>query len=261
MLPRGSYEVVATKGIAEAREHISSGDAVAPITIRLDTNDAASSRAGGNATVSVAEYSVPQKARDALHKAEQALAKRNFEDVAKHLGQALSIYPRYAAALTLRGVLSLDKSQPQAAVEDFDAAIHADSSYPVAYTAMGAALNQLHKFDDALRTCERAVTLAPDSWQTYFEMSKAYVGKAEYPQALERLGRAQQLARTDYAPLHLVRAQILLAMHNYNDAVMELQAFLNLAPSDPNSEAARETLNKVKAFTASAANTRATSPR
>jgi predicted Zn-dependent protease len=252
MLPRGAYDIVASKGIAEAREHISIGGEMGPLTIRLNTADASAVQTDGNSTVSVAEYRVPQKARDAYHKAEQALSKHNFDEVTKFLGKALSIYPTYAAALTLRGVLSLDKSQPQAAIDDFDAAIHADSSYSVAYSAMGAALNQLNKFDEALRSCDRAVTLSPESWQPYFEMSKSYVGKADYPNALERLGRAQRLLRSDYAPLHLFRAHILLAMHNYNDAVPELQAFLTLAPSDPNSSVARDTLEKLKAFTASA---------
>jgi predicted Zn-dependent protease len=252
-LPSGSYDIIATKGIAEAREHVSDGGAVEPLTIRLNTAATSAAQADGDSTVSVAEYKVPQRARDAFRKASQALSKNNFDDVTKFLAKALSIYPAYAPALTLRGVLSLDRSKPEEAINDFDAAIHADSSYSVAYTAMGAALNQLNKFDDALRSCDRAVTLSPHSWQSYFEMSKSYAGKADYPHALERLGRAQQLIPSDYAPLHLFRAHLLLAMHNYNDAVTELQAFLIMAPADPNSPKARDTLQKVRAFSASAA--------
>jgi tetratricopeptide (TPR) repeat protein len=252
MLPRAAYDVIATKGVAEARERISDTGAMAPLTIRLNTADPAATQVDGNATVSVAEYRVPQKARDAMHKAEQALSKHNFDDVTKFLSKALSIYPSYAPALTLRGVLSLDKNQVQAAIDDFDAAIHADRSYAIAYTGMGAALNELKKFDEALKSCDRAVTLSPDSWQPYYEMSKSYVGKADYPHALDSVGRAQRLVRSDYAPLHLVRAHILLAMRNYNDAAAELQAFIKLAPDDPNSSIARDTLSKVKALTAAA---------
>jgi regulator of sirC expression with transglutaminase-like and TPR domain len=62
------------------------------------------------------------------------------------------------------------------------------------------------------------------------------------------------LTPTEYAPIHLVRAHVMLALQNYSSAMDELQAFLRLAPKDPNSNAARETLQKVKAFTAAAAN-------
>ena len=214
----------------------------------------ASTQADGNATVSVAEYRVPQKARDAMHKAEQALSKHNFDDVTKFLAKALSIYPSYAPALTLKGVLSLDKNQVQAAIDDFDAAIHADSSYAVAYTGMGAALNELKKFDEALMSCDRAVTLSPDSWQPYYEMSKSYVGKADYQHALQQLTKAQSFNPNEYAPIHLVRAHVMLALKDYSSAMNELQRFLTLAPEDRNSAVARDTLAKVKAFTASAEN-------
>jgi regulator of sirC expression with transglutaminase-like and TPR domain len=85
-------------------------------------------------------------------------------------------------------------------------------------------------------------------------MAKSYVGKADYEHALQQLTKAQALTPTEYAPIHLVRAHVMLALKNYSNAMDELQAFLTLAPKDPSSNAARETLEKVKAFTATAAN-------
>jgi Flp pilus assembly protein TadD len=251
-IPPASYEVSASQGLSEARERVTVSDTGNPVTIRLGTSDAVASQADGEASVSVAEYKVPKKARDAYHKASAALAKQNSEEAAKQLAKALEIYPDYAAALTLRGVMSLDANHSDLAIADFDKAIHADPSYALAYTAMAAVQNQLTKFDEALRSAERSVTLSPRSWQPYFEMAKASIGKADYQHALQQLAKAQTLLSTDYAPLHLVRAHVMLALKNYNDAMNELQAFLALAPQDRNSPAARETLEKVKAFTAAA---------
>jgi tetratricopeptide (TPR) repeat protein len=252
-LPLAAYDVVATHGLAETHEHLALGDVGINLKIRLNTRNADAAQADGNATVSIAEYKVPQKARDAFHKAEAALAKHRDEEVTKQLSKALEIYPDYAAALTLRGVLSLDAQSPQRAIDDFDKAIHSDPNYALAYTAMAAALNHLEKFDDALRSASRALALAPRSWQSYFEMAKSYVGKADYDHALQQLTKAQALTPTEYAPIHLVRAHVMLVLKNYSSAMDELQAFLTLAPKDPNSNAARETLEKVKAFTAAAA--------
>ena len=252
-LPNAPYELVATHGLAEAHERLSLNDMAVSLKIRLSTGDAAASQADGKTTVSIAEYRVPQKARDAFHKAEIALSKNRHDEVNKQLGKALEIWPSYAPALTLRGVMSLDGANPKAAIDDFDKAIHADPSFALAYTAMAAALNQLDKFDDALRSADRAITLAPRSWQPYFEIAKAYVGKADYQHALQQLAKAQGLNPKDYAPIHLVRAHAMLALKDYNTAMNELQIFLTLAPQDPNSTAARQTLEKVKAFTTAAA--------
>jgi hypothetical protein len=79
-LPAGEYEVVASRGLLEQREHLSLGDISANVKMTLDTSNPAAARADGRATVSVAEYKVPQKARDALHKAQEALSKGRIDD-------------------------------------------------------------------------------------------------------------------------------------------------------------------------------------
>ncbi len=251
-LPVSGYDIMAVRGLAETHEHLASGDFGMNLRLRLN-NAAGAAQTDGSATVSIAQYKVPQKAREAYHKAEEALSKNHSDEVNKELGKALAIYPDYADALTLRGVMSLDALHPDAAVSDFDHAIKSDPSYSLAYTAMSAALNQLHKFDEALRSADRAITLSPSSWQSYFEMAKAYIGKADYQHALQQLSKAQSFMPKDYAPLHLVRAHVMLALKNYTEGLAELQQFLTLAPQDPNAGAARETVGKLKAYLASAA--------
>lgn len=254
-----SYELVATRGLAQAREQVMLADVNANLKIRLNTSDAMAARTDGSATVSVAEYKVPAKARDAFHKAQDAMAKNKLDETKKELVKSLETYPDYAQALTLRGVLSLEEGNAQLSINDFDHAIHSDPGFALAHTAMAAALNQLSKFDDALRSANRAITLSPTSWQSYFEMAKSYVGKADYQHALEQLAKAQGFEPKDYAPIHLVRAHVMLALKDYSNAVTELEAFLKLAPNDPNSPAAHQALEKLKALTASAANQTITS--
>jgi tetratricopeptide (TPR) repeat protein len=260
-LPAASYNVVVSRGLAESTEHVMASEGGANLRIRLNTADAAASHADGNATVSVAEYKVPQKARDALHKAEIALAKNRLDDANKELAKALQIYPQYAPALTLHGVLALDHNQTQTAVNDFDQAIHSDPSFALAYTGMAAAMNQLEKFEDAIRSAGRAVALAPNAWQSYFELGKAYMGKQDYRSALTQLDKAQQFLAHDFAPLHLIRAHAMIALQEYAGAAGELQAFLTLAPQDPSAGRARETLDKVKAVMASAEPAAAGTPK
>ena len=250
LLPFGRYEVVVHRNTASTQETVEVRDSFVFLNLRLNASDPNAPLAR-NGLVSVAEYRVPQRARDAYEKAEKAIAKHRPEEVSRYIQKALEIYPAYAPALTLRGALSLDKNDIAAAVEDFDRAVHADNTYAMAYGAMAAALNRLSKFDEALRAAERASSLAPNSWQAYFEMAKSYVGKADYQRALQQLAHAQGHLAQEYPPLHLLRANVLLGLQNFNDAANELKSFLRIAPNDPNSAAARETLARVNAFIAS----------
>ena len=254
-LPSGQYEVVASRGLQEQREHLVLSDSGSNVKMRLDTRNVAAANADGRATVSVAEYKVPQKARDALHKAQEALSKGRRDEAEKQLAKSLEIYPSYAPALTLRGVLALDSNKPQPAMEDFDKAIHSDPAFAMAYTGMAAAMNQLQKFDDALRSAERSVSLAPQAWQTYFEMAKSYVGKSDFKDALAQLGKMQQFQSREFAPAHLLKAHVLIALEDYKDAMTELQAFVTLAPQDPSATAAKQAMDKIKAITAAAVQT------
>jgi tetratricopeptide (TPR) repeat protein len=250
MLPYGNYELIASRETDSVRQQVEVRNSFSVVSLRLNTSDpnATSSR---NGLVSLAELKVPQPARDAYLKAEQAIAKHRPAEVAKYLEKALQIYPNYAPALTLRGALSLDKDDLAAAVNDFQKAIHADDAYAMAYGAMAAALNRLNKVDDALRAAERASSLSPNSWQPYFEMAKSYVAKADYQRALQQLAHAQGQMSEEYAPLHLLRAHVLLALNNYADAAAELKSFLRIAPNDPKASAARDALSKLAAITAS----------
>ena len=248
MLSYGNYEIIATDGIASVRQDVEVESSFSTVNLRLNTSDpnAAPSR---NGLVSIAELEVPQRARDAYVKAQDAMMKHQPEKISKYLQKALEICPTYAPALTMRGVLLLDKGELTSAIDDFDKAIHADSSYALAHAGMATVLNRLNKFDDALRAAERASTLNPNSWQPYYEMAKSYVGKADYQRALQQLTHARAQMTQDFAPLHLLRASAFLALKNYSDAVAELKFFLRIVPeNDATASEAKDALAKINAF-------------
>jgi tetratricopeptide (TPR) repeat protein len=248
--PAGTYEVVATHGLSEARERMNlSGGGFASIALRLPTNND-QGNIGGSTIVSVAQYKVPDKARKLFRKAQESLDKSKLDEAKENLRKALEIYPHYAEALCLRGVLKIDTRDHEGAVADLDEAIQVDPSYAMSYFALGAVYNLTSKFDDALRTLDRGVSLAPTAWQGYFEMAKAHIGKADYAAALKQLDKAQALNRQNYPLISLLKGHALLALKQYPEAMTELEAFLQKAPADPQSEAARKMLGRAKAFAA-----------
>src|ERR1700750_252101 len=93
--------------------------------------------------------------------------------------------------------------QVDQALADLNEAIKCDPNNGMAYIAMGAALNNQEKYDDALRALDRGVGLMPNAWQPHFELARTKLAKADYAAALRDLDKAQQFANLDYAPMHL----------------------------------------------------------
>ncbi len=248
-LPLGACEVHAISGVSDTTEIVGVHGGDNFLSLRLPQAEGAEAGDGG-ATVSVAQLRVPSKARDAYRKAQKAVEKQKYDEAEKQVNKALEIFPRYANALTLRALLHMDAQRLPDAVNDLQAAIQADPNYPLAYIVMGAAMNESSQFDDAIRTLQQGVRLNPASWQGYFEMGKAFVGKGDFPTALRNLERAEQMAPNNYAPLHLVKAHALLGMKSYDDAMAELEKYLERDPNGQGSAQARQTLEQVRGFVA-----------
>jgi len=248
-VPEGRYHIAAFRGVSQAEDQVEVHALNTTVNLRMAVDKQQAGGDTGN-TISVAQYKVPEKARNEFEKAQQASAKDRLDDAQKHLAKALEIYPGYADALTLRAVMNLSSDTP-AAVTDLEKAIHSDGNYALAYTVLGAALNLQEKFDQALQTLEHGQSLAPDSWQSYFEMAKAYIGKTDYQAALRQLDKAQSLVPKEFPVMILMKAQSLLGLKQYSNAVTELEAFLQKEPNGPNTATAQKMLQEARQQVAS----------
>lgn len=248
-VPQGLYQIVALLGLSQTEDRVDVTSFKATVSLRMPVNN---QPAGGNTghTISVTQYRIPDKARNEFHKAQEATAKLKLDEARKHVQRALEVFPAYADALTLKAVLNLSTNVP-AAMTDLEKAIQCDGNYAMAYTVMGSALNMQSRFDEALKTLEHGQSLSPNSWQSYFEMAKSYLGKMDYSAALRQLDRAESLVSFEYPPILLAKAQALLGLKQYADASADLQAFLQKSPGGPDSAAAQHMLQHAKELMAS----------
>jgi tetratricopeptide (TPR) repeat protein len=245
-LRQGNYEVVATSGLQQVEERVDLHSVSASVTLRLPAERAQPNDGNGRQTVSVAEYKVPEAAREELRKAREATVKAKLEEAQQHIEKALTIDPDYADALTLRAIIRLDSRDADGAVADLQKAIQSDANYAMAYMVLGSAFNTQAKYDEAIRSLERAESLAPDAWQAYFEMGRACDGKGDYQSAVRAFDRAQSLAPNEYPLIRLIRAHSLMGLTRYNDAIAELEAFLQKNPGGPDADQAQRMLQKAK---------------
>ena len=182
-IPDGSYEVVAVSGLSETRERIQMRGDLATVNMTISGSRAEASRAGDRATVSVAQMKVPEKARNLLEKAQSALDKRKLEEADRYVTQALEVYPDFAEALTMRGLMCLDAKHLDEAADNLEKSTKADASYGMGFIVLGAVYNMQSRFDDSIRVLDRGLMLMPRSWQGMFELGKAELGKGNYQAA------------------------------------------------------------------------------
>lgn len=243
-VPQGLYRVVALLGISQAEEQVDASSFSNSVKLRMSVDNTPRAGGAGN-TVSVAQYKIPEKARNEFQKAQEASARLKLDEARKHVARALELDPNYADALTLRAILNV-ATDAQGAIADLQKAIQSDGNYALAYTVLGSVLNMQAKFDQALQTLQRGESLAPDSWQTYFEIARSYVGKADYQSALRALDRAQSLVPAEFPAILLIRAQAHLGLKLYENAMAELQSFLKKNPSGPNAAVAQKMLQQTR---------------
>ena len=237
-LQQGIYEVTATYGVLQARERVELRIGEYNLNFRI----ADDSEGGRGPTVSVANLKVPGKAKSSLHKAQEYVEKGRLEDGRKELQKALQVYPTYAEAYTLLGIIDLDQQDTNGATASLEKAITYDPNSALAFMALGGAYNVTRKYDDAVRALNSAIRLAPQSWQAYFEMAKACLGKQDFSNALQQVTKAEQLATREFPTMHLVKANALLGLKEYGKAAAELETYLARNPQGPNAVEARQAL-------------------
>jgi tetratricopeptide (TPR) repeat protein len=171
------------------------------------------------------------------------------------LDRALQIYPPFAEALTLRGLLQLRANHIDLGRQDFEQAIQFDPNYGPAYFALGAAYNAQAHYDDALRTLELGTAISPTTWQGYYEMARASIAKGLYDKGLQFADKAEQLNGNRWAAIHLLKAYAMIPLKFYGRAKEELQAYLQREPKGGNAEQARHLLAQLNAAEAEEAMT------
>ena len=245
-VPQGQYEVVATSGLHEVRSRIDypgCGDLI----LRLPTDTAADADAGDRNSVSLSQMKVPGKARKLFQKAMSAFRKAKLDDAFSFVQQAIGMYPDYAQALALRGVMNMQRGETEKAEPDLQKAVELDYSDDITYVALASLYNSEGKFDSAIQILDRGMSVHPNSWQALSEKARAEIGKQEYDSALKTLAKAEHYAPPTIAYMHLFRAQALWGIQNTAGATEEVEKYLELEPNGSNAEVARKMLVRLKA--------------
>jgi tetratricopeptide (TPR) repeat protein len=212
------------------------------------TNTAKEASIPRQGTVSVARLRVPDKARDQLMKATAAYKKNKVDEALRRANAAIEIAPAYPEALTFRASIELNLNRLDAAMDDLEQSLQADPQFGLTYLELGAVLNHLGRYDEALHNLQLNTQYDSPSWQCAYEMSRAWLGKRDYARMLEAINRAASLGGTAMmgSTIHFVRGHALAELNEYRQASAELEMYLSAEPNGNLAGMAREMLARIR---------------
>jgi tetratricopeptide (TPR) repeat protein len=243
---QGSYQLIFEQvGYQETREQLEIEGPVFGLTVALRKLMAAAP--GGPPTVSVRELSIPQKARDAMSKGISLLyQKSDYPGSVKQFQRAIQAFPDYYEAYAQMGLAYMrmkDAAQSERALrKSLDLS---QERYTDALFLLAALFTNAQRFADAEPLARKAVELNPNSWHAQSEEAQALLGLKRAEEA-EKYAEAAVKLEPDNALLHLLLADIHIALRNGPALLDDLNSYLKLAPSGPYAERVRQQRDRVQ---------------
>lgn len=198
--------------------------------------------------VTVASLQVPAKARKEFEKGSEQLEKGNFLEAEKSLRKAIDQYPKFAEAWTRLGDLEKQRKNLDAAMQDYQEAIDADSNLPLPYLRMALLEAQASHWEQTRKLAEKLISLDPvDFPLAYYYEAVAEFNLNHLAKAESSAQRAESMDKHHVEPrIELLLASIYVAKDSYSVAADHYRAYLKLVPDGPLTAAVKTDLAKIE---------------
>lgn len=183
-------------------------------------------------TVSVAALQVPEKAWKHFDKARTAAEQNRLEDFEHETAKALEIAPRFAQAYLLRATVRNQKRNFDAAIADVLSAQKIEPGLMWGGVVLAGAENGLHRYNAALLVLNSLRGPEMESWQVKYELARAEIGIGNREDALHWSKLALDAAPKTCPDIHLLRANALILSHRWEDAIAQMNAYLESKSAD-----------------------------
>lgn len=198
-------------------------------------------------TVSAHFLSLPQKAQQDYQKGLQRLYdKKDLQGGLAFFQRTVSEAPDAYEAYCEIGVINAHLKQFPVAESAFRKSMDlSHASFIRADVGLAGVLSNTGKYAEAEPIARKAAELDPTMWEALLELARAEVGLGQWD-AAEKDALAARRINSNAAPLHLVLANIHIHKANYQAAIDDLEASLQLDPGGPSSDKARSTIENLR---------------
>jgi tetratricopeptide (TPR) repeat protein len=198
------------------------------------------------ASVSAHELAMPEAARNLVTSAQKKLySDKNPQAALIDLQQAVSIAPGYYEAYREIGMAYLTMGKNDEAQASFRKSIAVSGDrYGEANVYLGTLLIEKGEVDAGEKALRRGVELNPNSWRGFYEIGKLDFGRDHLDLALKSAERAKSLA-PNTPIIYRLLANIHMRQKNYPDLLGDLDAYIKLDPDSPAGQRATQMRQQV----------------
>jgi Tfp pilus assembly protein PilF len=189
--------------------------------------------------------SVPKPAVDLYQKGMEAARRNENERAVELLRQAVEAHPSFPLALSEMGFIYLKLKRPEKAAEALAASLKLAPDDNGTLLAYGRALFDLRRPAEAEEQFRRALKKTPASPWAHFYLGMILLGRREYVEAESELKAAGSDGEIPMA--HYYLGGLYWEMKQHKKAADELETYLKLAPSAPDSARLRATIKELRA--------------
>ena len=145
--------------------------------------------------------------------------------------RVLEAYPKSFDCRHLLGVISYQRGNYAAAIEEIDAALKINSSIADAHFNRGNVLKKLKRLDEALASYDRAAELRPDDPLILNSRGTVLRELKRFPEALDDLNAVIAL-RPDFSEAFNNRGNVLQDIERYEEALLDYEKAIALRPDN-----------------------------
>jgi tetratricopeptide (TPR) repeat protein len=207
-------------------------------------------------TVSLTTMQAPGNARKEYEKGQKSLSKEDLKGAEKNLMKAVEIYPRFAAAWSLLGMVHQSFNRVPDAEHDYQQAINADPQYVNPYFGMAQLAARQQKWEDTIRLSDQVTKLDPLAFpDIYFFNAVASYNLNKFDMSEKNIRKYLTLDNDHRRPMAaLLLAEILTRKQDYAGAAQQAQSYLAMAPNAPDADKVRTKLKRLQEMSAASQN-------
>jgi tetratricopeptide (TPR) repeat protein len=217
------------------------------ITLKLDKEPEAKSvppeGPAGSLNARIAQ--IPPAARKEFEAGKRRMDAHDIAGSVPHFHKAIALYPQYAEAYQLLGVVHLESGKLQEAEPELQKSTEIEPNLSTAHFALGVCRNLMAKYGEAETVLLRGLELDPEAADGHYELAKTYwmLGRV---QAAETQAEKAVSLRPGLAGAHILLGDIDLHKRDAQGALKEYKEALRLDPKGPMAAPTQQMINKIE---------------
>jgi tetratricopeptide (TPR) repeat protein len=188
---------------------------------------------------------IPPAARKEFEAGKRRMDAHDAAGSVQHFQKAIALYPQYAEAYQLLGVVHLEGGKLQEAEPELQKSTEIEPNLSTAHFALGVCRNLMAKYAEAETALLRGLELDPEAADGHYELAKTYwmLGRV---QAAEPQAEKAVSLRPGLAGAHILLGDIDLHKRDAQGALKEYKEALRLDPKGPMAAPTQQMINKIE---------------